>query len=216
MPLRFDATGYSVRYPDATIRSKRGSDCADVDRQIGSWLLVVGPTLGRSTLDGDGFEEAWRGFAVATQPRRGLRFDARACTTTRTAATRFAYLVGSRRASFARAASGSARTRRLRPRAQRSGGPRRRPCGSDCHSLPTATVRHLDGSRGAHRTSRYGEASVPRKERLLELSFVARRGLPNWTLSVEYHWLDNDSTEEDFSYDGQRFVLGLSRSFYGR
>jgi len=69
----------------------------------------------------------------------------------------------------------------------------------------------------AHRTSEYSETSVPREERLLELSLAARRLLGrDWTLGVEYQWFDNDSTVEDFSYDGQRFVLGFSRSFYGR
>ena len=58
---------------------------------------------------------------------------------------------------------------------------------------------------------------MPREERLLELSLAARRRLGrDWTLGVEYQWFDNDSTEEDFSYDGQRYVLGFSRSFYGR
>ena len=68
----------------------------------------------------------------------------------------------------------------------------------------------------AHRTSRYSAASVPREERLLELSFSARRELRrNWTLGVEYQWFDNDSTVDEFTYDGQRVALGLSRSFYG-
>ena len=69
----------------------------------------------------------------------------------------------------------------------------------------------------AHRTSQYKEASVPREERLLELSLAARRLLGrDWTFGVEYQWFDNNSTVEDFSYDGQRFALGFSRSFNGR
>ena len=44
-----------------------------------------------------------------------------------------------------------------------------------------------------------------------------RRALgPDWTLGVEYQSFDNDSSVEDFTYDGQRLALGLSRSFYGR
>jgi hypothetical protein len=32
-------------------------------------------------------------------------------------------------------------------------------------------------------------------------------------LSADYRWSDNDSTDDEFSYDGQRVALGLSRSF---
>ena len=38
----------------------------------------------------------------------------------------------------------------------------------------------------------------------------------DWELGAEYQWFDNDSSVEDFAYDGQRFALGLSRNFYGR
>ena len=88
----------------------------------------------------------------------------------------------------------------------------------------TTTARYFDPENGlsadaavAYRTSRYSAASVPRDEELLELTLVARRAVGrNWTVGFEYLWFENDSTVEDFAYDGQRFVLGLSRGFYGR
>ena len=68
-----------------------------------------------------------------------------------------------------------------------------------------------------HRTSRYGEASVPR-DRAVARALVrgAARAQPHWMLSADYRWFDNDSTVDEFTYDGQRVALGLSRSFYGR
>jgi hypothetical protein len=34
-------------------------------------------------------------------------------------------------------------------------------------------------------------------------------------LGAEYQWFDNDATVDTYTYDGQRIVLGVSRSFYG-
>jgi hypothetical protein len=66
----------------------------------------------------------------------------------------------------------------------------------------------------AQRTSRYSHATVPREERLLELSFTARRDLAiGWSLSADYRWSDNDSTDGVYAYDGQRVAVGLSRTF---
>jgi tetratricopeptide (TPR) repeat protein len=57
-PLRFDASGYAVRYTDAgefDQTALRLSLQGELD--LGQWRLLAGPTLGRSTLDGEGFEE---------------------------------------------------------------------------------------------------------------------------------------------------------------
>ena len=89
-------------------------------------------------------------------------------------------------------------------------------------SLPLANLKdpllvNAAQSTNAAKASTQWEVdfSVPRDERLLELSLSARRELrSNWTLGVEYQWFDNDSTADEFAYDGQRDALGLSRSIY--
>lgn len=223
-PLRFDASGYAVHYPDVGDFDQTALRMSlEAEQQLGSWTLLVGPTLGRSTLNGDGYEELIgadvrlrRGFGA------GFLFEVRAAYDDASAAdSRFAYLEGARR--------------QLRLSVQHTGAGRIRVGYDVVHEdradpgvspererLAVIYQRRLsdtwsaEGSAG-HRTSRYSDTSVPREERLLELSLAARRLLGrDWALGVEYQWFDNDSTVEDFSYDGQRFVLGFSRTFYGR
>ena len=65
-----------------------------------------------------------------------------------------------------------------------------------------------------HRTSRYSQASTPRKERLVELSLAATRDLRSgWSVAADYRWSDNDSNVAQFAYEAQRIALSLSRSF---
>lgn len=222
-PLRFDASGYSVHYPDVGDFDQTALRMSlEAELAVGTWTLLVGPTLGHSTLNGDGFEDL---IGADARIRRGFGsgfvFEARAVYDDANAAdSRFAYLEGAHR--------------QLRLSVQHSGAGRFR-AGYDIEHedradpgvspererLAVAYQRRLSDrwsgdASAAHRTSEYREASVPREERLLEVSLAARRSLAReWTLGVEYQWFDNDSTVEDFSYNGQRFVLGVSRSFYG-
>jgi tetratricopeptide (TPR) repeat protein len=219
--LRVDATGYWVRYPDADQFDQSALRTALVSAHVlGPWTLAVGPTLGRSSLDGDGLEETvgadlrlQRGFGT------NLSFDARIVYDDIEAGDdRFAYLAGSRR--------------QLRLAVQHAGAARVR-VGYDVESNDRADpgvsaarqrwsvsyVRPLSSAWTttvglAHRTSTYDDASLPREERLVELSFAARRELRlGWTLNADYRWSDNDSSVEAFSYAGHRVSLGLSRSF---
>jgi tetratricopeptide (TPR) repeat protein len=222
-PLRFDASGYAVRYTevgDFDQTALRLSLQAELD--LGQWALFVGPTLGRSTLDGEGFEEL---IGADVRFRRGFGdgfvFEARAVYDRANAAdSLFAYLDGSHellRLSLQH--TGEARIRagydvEREDRADPGVSPSRQRLGV-VYQRRLSTTWNADAAV-AYRTSRYSAASVPREEQLLELTFAARRALSrDWTLGVEYQWFDNDSTVEDFAYDGQRFVLGLSRSFYG-
>ena len=151
----------------------------------------------------------------------GYIFEARAVyDDTNAADPRFAYLDGSRR--FLRLSMqhrGAARVRagydvEHNDRADPGVSPSRQRV-SLVYQRPLSEAWTVDAAF-AHRTSRYSAASVPRDERLLELSLSARRELRgNWTLGVEYQWFDNDSSADEFAYDGQRVALGLSRSFYG-
>ncbi len=222
-PLRFDASAYAVHYPDVGDFDQTAVRFAlEAEQRLGQWLLIVGPTLGRSTLDGEGFEELIgadvrlrRGFGM------GFMFEARAAyDDTNAADPSFAYLDGSRR--FLRLSvqhAGAARVRagydlERNARADPGVSPSRQRV-SVVYQRPLSEDWTLDAAF-AHRTSRYSAASVPRDERLMELSLSARRGFRgNWTLGVEYQWFDNDSTAAEFTYDGQRVALGLSRSFYG-
>ena len=222
-PLRFDASGYSVHYPDVGDFDQTALRLSlEAELEVGSWALHVGPTLGHSTLNGDGFEEL---IGADLRLRRGFGsgflFEARAIYDDANAAdSRFAYLEGAhRQLRLSVQHTGTGRIRlgydvEHEDRADPGVSPER-------ERLAVVYQRRFSDkwsadASAAHRTSQYSEASVPREERLLELSFAARRSIArDWTLGVEYQWFDNDSTVEDFSYDGQRFVLGFSRSFYG-
>ena len=223
-PLRFDASGYAVHYPDVGDFDQTALRLSlEAEQHLGSWTLLVGPTLGRSTLNGDGYEELIgaemrlrHGFGA------GFLFELRAVYDDASAAdSRFAYLEGAHRElrlSVQHAGAGRIRFGydvQHEDRADPGVSPER-------ERLAVIYQRRLSetwsaDASAAHRTSRYSDATVPREERLLELSLAARRRLGrDWTFGVEYQWFDNDSTDEDFSYDGQRYVLGFSRSFYGR
>jgi tetratricopeptide (TPR) repeat protein len=220
-PLRVDATGYLIRYADASEFDQSALRVALVaEQELGEWTFAVGPTLARSTLDGDGFEEL---VGADLRLRRGfdggLAFEVRAIyDDVGAGAARFAYLDGSRR--------------QLRLGLQHTGDARVR-IGYDVERNDRAdagvsasrerwSVAYRWRLRAAwsadtalvHRKSRYSEASIPRDERLLEWSFTANRELPiGWMLSTGYRWSDNDSNVDVFSYDGRRVAVGLSRSF---
>jgi tetratricopeptide (TPR) repeat protein len=219
--LRVDATGYWVRYADADEFDQTALRLALVSAHVlGEWTLAIGPTLGRSTLDGDGLEEA---VGADLRLRRSFgsdfSFDARLTWDDIDAGdVRFAYLAGSRRQvrlAVQHAGRGRVRVGYDLERADRAdpGVSASRQRWSVSYLWPLSSAWTTTAAL-AHRTSRYDDASVPREERLLELSFAARRELSiGWTLSADYRWSDNDSTVDFYSYDGQRVALGLSRSF---
>jgi tetratricopeptide (TPR) repeat protein len=222
-PLRFDATGYAVSYPEVRDFDQTAVRLSFVaEQRLGAWTLVVGPTLGWSTFDGDGFEElVGADLRLRRSVGSGLLFEARALYDDSSAGSeRFAYLEGSRRLlRLSLQHTGMARVR--------GGYDYERDDRADPGVSPTRERWSLVYQRAlsatwsvdtafAHRTSRYEQASVPREERLLELSFAARREIArSWVLGAEYQWFDNDATVDVYTYDGQRIVFGVSRSFYG-
>ena len=223
-PLRFDASGYAVHYPDVGDFDQTALRLSlEAEVGLGSWALFVGPTLGRTTLNGDGFEEL---IGADMRLRRsfgdGFVFEARAVyDDTNAADSRFAYLEGWHRLlRLSVQHTGTARVRAAYDverddRADPGVSPSRERIGIVYQRRLSATWSA--DAAAAYRTSRYTAASVPREEQLLEVTFGARRALGrDWTLGLEYQWFDNDSSVEDFAYDGQRFALGLSRNFYGR
>jgi len=222
-PLRFDASAYAVHYPDVGDFDQTALKLSlEAEQRLGEWTLLVGPTLGRSTLNGDAFEELIgadlrlrRGFGM------GFVFEARAIyDDIGSGDSRFAYLEGwHRQLRLSVQHTGAGRVRagydvEREDRADPGVSPSR-------ERFAVVYQRRFSETWSAeaaiaHRTSSYGSATVPREERLLDLSLAARRALArNWTLDFQYQWFDNASTVEDFSYDGQRFTFGLSRSFYG-
>ena len=221
IPLRFDASGYAVHYPEVGDFDQTAFRLSLAgDFTLGQWSLFIGPTLGRTTLNGEGFEEL---IGADMRLRRGFGdgfvFEARAIyDDTNAADSQFAYLNGwHRMLRLSVQHTGAARIRAVYDverddRADPGVSPSRERLGFVYQRRLSATWS-VDAA-GAHRTSRYSAATVPRKEQLLEFTFGARRALGReWTLGLEYQWFDNDSTVEDFTYDGQRFALGLSRSF---
>ena len=222
-PLRFDVSGYAVHYPDVGDFDQTAVRLSlEAELKLAQWRIFVGPTLGRSTLNGDGFEEL---VGADARLRRafgdGFVFEARAVYDDASAAdSRFAYIDGSHRLlRLSVQHTGTARVRagydfEREDRADPGVSPSRERLGV-VYQRRLSTIWSADAAV-AYRRSRYSAASVPREEQLLEATFVARRALGRyWTVGFEYQWFDNDSTLEDFTYDGQRFALGLSRSFYG-
>ena len=221
VPLRIDASGYWVRYSNADEFDQSALRLALVtERELGSWTLAAGPTLARSTLDGEAFEEL---IGADVRLRRSfgenLSFETRLIYDDADAGdTRFAYLDGSRRQlRLAAQHSGMGRIRvgyelERNDRVDPGVSPSRQRW-SVTYQWPLSAAWTADAGL-VHRTSRYGGASVPREERLVALSFALRRDLRvGWTLAADYRWSDNDSTVEAFSYDGQRVAVSLSRTF---
>jgi hypothetical protein len=222
-PLRLDATGYVVSYPDVRAFDQTALRLSLTARKrLGSWTLLVGPSLARTTFDGDGFEEL---VGADLRLRRSLTgsvvFEARAIYDDSSAgAPRFSYLEGSRKQ--VRLSLQHTATARIRGGYQTERNDRADPGVSPlrerwslAYQRPLSATWSMDANL-SYRTSRYRAASVPRKERLQELSLAARRAIArDWSLGAEYQWFDNDSTVPAYAYDGQRLVLGLSKSFNG-
>ncbi len=221
MPLRFDATAYLIRYADADELAQSALRLALAAQQrFGSWTLSAGPTLARTTLDGDGFEEL---VGADLRLRRafadGLSFEARVVyDDVEGGAARFSYLDGWRQQlRLSVQHTGAARVRvgldlERNDRADEGVSPSRQRW-TVAYQRRMSAQWAADASL-AHRKSRYSHAMAPREERLLELSLGARRDLQvGWTLNADYRWSDNDSTVDVYSYDAQRVAVGLSRTF---
>lgn len=220
-PLRLDLTGYAVRYSNADSFDQTALRVALIAQQtVGAWLLDVGPTVAHTTLDGEAFEQL---VGVDLRLRRDLgerlAFETRMVYDDADSGdAQFAYLEGSRRQL--RLAVEHVATARLRLGLDLEQQDRADPGVSPKRQRWSVSYRKRLGSqwtgdaRFSHRDSRYGDADVPREERLLEVSLAASRDLSaDWTLGAEYRWSDNDSTVALYSYDAQRLLLSIGRSF---
>jgi hypothetical protein len=224
VPLRLDFSGYLVRYPDA---AQFDQDAWNVDMAFewspGAWRLGVGPHLGLTTLDGDGFESSIGAGLRATRSLSSrLSFDLRYWyDDIESPTTRFDYMTGTRqRVRFAlerRTPDGRGRVRvgyeiDLQDRAAPSVSPER---GRIALNF-ARRVQERWSVEGllAYRQSGYDELAVPRDEQLVEIAAVVRRELSAaWLLNVEYRWADNDADVAQYSYTSNRFSVGVSRSF---
>ena len=64
------------------------------------------------------------------------------------------------------------------------------------------------------RNSEYDKLATPRDEDLFTLRAGLSYGFRNyWLLMLDYQTSDNDSTDETFSYDRSRLMLGAIKSF---
>jgi uncharacterized protein (PEP-CTERM system associated) len=176
--------------------------------------------IGRSTVDGDGFEEL---LGADLRLRRGLgsgfTLEARAAFYDVTSGEpRFAYLDGARRQ--VRLGVQHLGSQRLTFNYDFEDNDRADPgVSAERERWSLLFRRRLSNVWTAdaaltHRTSRYAEASTPRTERLVELSLAATRDLRSgWSVGADYRWSDNDSNVSQFAYEAQRVALSLSRSF---
>jgi tetratricopeptide (TPR) repeat protein len=219
---RVGASGYVVRYADAPQfdQAVLRIDAA-LAWPMGTWHLEAGSHLGRTELDGDGFERSLGFDLRAARPlTTGLAFEARfAYDDIDAASSRFAAIGGTRE--------------RLRVGLDNRGDRHRFRIGYELETNDRAAgsvsperqrlVAQLEHSLGARwsveatlarRASRYDELATPREERLTESAAAARRRLPRgWVVSAEYRLADNHSSAPEFSYRSRRVGLGVGRTF---
>jgi tetratricopeptide (TPR) repeat protein len=221
IPVRLDFSGYLVRYPDASQFDQDSLRAtATLERSHGAWRFGFGPYYGRSTLDGDGFqEELGAGMRLGRALGGAWRFTGSfAYTDVGALESRFAYLEGAKRQARA------ALVRRM--------GAQRLDLSLDFEDSDRAAANFsarrqrltlayrrdvaADWSIGAamsYRASRYDRATGP-DERLQELRLDARRALGNdWSVTAGYRRSSNDSDLASFSYDANRISLSIGKDF---
>lgn len=220
--FRFDASAYAVHYPDASVYDQTALRVGGVYHWTGAgWYLEAGPSLNRSTLDGDGFEQrigvdlwAWRALSAATSVQIRVSHE-----DIDSIESQFAYIEGSREQL------GVAWERRdgagglslgydleLNDRADPRVSPTRHRLWTRYRYSPspewTADVQL------ALRVGRYGDLPVAREEDLTDLSLGFVRRFPRgWQLSGRYRWSDNDADVERLTYSRNRLTVGLRKNF---
>ena len=220
--LRFDGSVYAVRYPDAETFDQNALRLGGVYQWTwGTWRAEAGPYLNYSTLNGDGYEQRLGGSLAL---KRDL--DDRTTVSVRylhdeidELEDQFAFVGGSRD--------------QLRVSLDRSLNKGRLALGyvldlNDREGASVSPTRHrvfgryrfsvtpywLIDAELSFRTSRYDDLMVTRDEDLTELSLGFLRTLAkSWQLTGEYHLGQNDSNVDTFSYDRNRFLIGLTKLF---
>lgn len=222
VPLRLGFSGYVVRYADAP---QFDQDAVRFDLDFGwtpgNWRLGAGPYLGETLLDGDGFERTLGVGARAMRPlTEDLALELRfSHDDLDSPSSRFDFVDGTRdRLRIGldyRAAHG-----RFRPsyevehndRASANVSPARQRLALR-YELSLTDLWFLD-TTVSYRRSDYDDLAIPRQERLTEAGTAARRRLPRgWTLSAQYRFADNDSSDPQFSYTSNRVSLALGKGF---
>jgi tetratricopeptide (TPR) repeat protein len=221
VPARLDLSVYAVHYPDASHYDQTSTAAAlAFQAQRGGWRFELGPRYDRSTLDGDGLELELGvlGNAFRAVGER-LRFAAVAAYDDVAAPEdRFEFLEGSRRRVGVAIEPRNARTSGFRLAYQVESNDRAAADVSSDRDRAEVGYRlvapvWIFDARFSRRVSRYEDAAQ-RREELTELSLSARRELRRgWRFSGEYRHSDNDASVAEFSYDADRFALGIGRAF---
>jgi hypothetical protein len=222
VPLRFDASAYSVRYSDAGEFDQLGLRFGlSANWRIGKWTLAAGPTYARSTLDGDSFERRVGADLRAIRAlNERLHVEARFIyDDIESALPRYAFIAGSRRQSRLGLEHRGAVTRfsvlyddERNDRADAGVSSERRRVSLGVQRRLNARW-FVDGAV-SYRVSRYHELTEPRTENLTELRAALHKDLARrWSLNLEYQRFRNDASATEFGYRGQRLTAGVSRSY---
>ena len=221
VPARLDLSVYAVHYSDASHYDQTSTAAAlAFQARRGDWRFELGPRYDRSTLDGDGLEREIGVLGNAFRAVGGrLRFAAVAAYDDVTAPEdRFEFLDGSRRRVGLAIEPRNATTSGFRVAYQVESNDRAAADVSSDRDRAEVGYRlvapvWIFDTRVSRRVSRYDDAAR-RREELTELSVSARREVGRgWRLSGEYRHSDNDSSVAEFSYDADRFALGIGRAF---
>lgn len=221
VPKRLDLSVYAIDYADVP-QFDQTQLAAAVAFELGrgAWIFELGPRFDYSTLDGDGLELDLGVSATAYRAvGERMRFSAFAAFDDVSAPdSQFDYLEGARRRIGAAIGPRGASTSGFRAAVVRENSDRAAASvTSDRDRVELGyrygVARWLLDARVSRRTSRYDDAAG-RREELTELGAAARRNLGHgWRFSAEYRRSDNDSDVAEFSYDADRFALGVGRVF---
>lgn len=221
---RLDASAYLVEYPDASELDQSGVYLgARYEWRARNWRLLAGPQLGRSALDGDGFEQ----HAGVTLDLRHTFAPARAVLgivlthdEVDAVEPQFGFVEGERDqlTLLLERALGSGRVV-LDYRFERND---RAGAGvssdRDRYSLRYRWALRPDWTGEVmyeYRLSDYARLDVPREERRHQAGFQAtRRFGSSWQMTIQYRYTNNESSDPVFSYERHRIGVGASKTFF--
>jgi len=195
---------------------------ARYETSLSGWTLRIGPDIGRSYIDGKGFEAYLSGMVslrrvlseIDATLEIGIRYDA-----TDAIETEYAYVDGHRTQYTIGLNKSLAQSRlwldyRLTQDDRAGAG-----VSADRAQLAATWRRRLTGQWFGdvlldYRDTDYGRLVPSRSEQRSQVGFRALRDLPSsWRIAAEFRFSDNDSSDPVFDYERIRIAFGMSRVF---